>query len=154
MNVKVINPFLAATMHVLKTMAGVDAKPGKPFLKKNDIALGDVSAVISIAGEAKGSMALVFTEPCITGVASQLLDETFPHLNDEVKDAVGELTNMICGDARRRLSEDGIALQAGIPKVISGKSHSVAHLTKGPCLAIPFETNLGGFMIEVAICGP
>ena len=36
MDVKLINPFLAAAMHVLKTMAQVDAKPGKPFLKKDD----------------------------------------------------------------------------------------------------------------------
>ncbi|MEN6439594.1 MAG: chemotaxis protein CheX [Syntrophobacter sp.] len=154
MNVKVINPFLAAAMHVLKTMAGLDAKPGKPFLKKDDIAMGDVSAIISITGEAQGSMALVFTESCITGVASQLLGETFSQLNDEVKDAVGELTNMICGDARRRLAEDGINLQAGIPKILSGKSHPITHLAKGPRLAIPFETSKGTFIIEVALSGP
>jgi len=153
MNVKVINPFLAAAMHVLKTMAGVDAKPGKPFLKKDDIAMGDVSAIISITGQAQGSMALVFTEACITGVASHLLGENFSQLNDEVKDAVGELTNMICGDARRRLSEDGITLQAGIPKILSGKNHSIVHLAKGPRLAIPFETDQGAFIIEVALSG-
>jgi chemotaxis protein CheX len=149
-DVKLINPFLMAAMHVLKTMASVDARPGKPFLKKNDEAIGDVSAIIGITGAARGSMALVFTEECIKGIASSLLGEVFTKLNQEVRDAVGELTNMICGDARRRLSEEGFVLQAGIPTIVSGKSHTITHFADGPRLAVPFETDHGSFMVEVA----
>ena len=123
MDVKMINPFLAAAMHVLKTMAQVDAKPGKPFLKKDDVAIGDVSAIIGITGAAQGSMALIFTEQCTKDIASNLLGVPFTELNHEVRDAVGELTNMICGDARRRLAEEGLVLQAGIPTIVSGKGH-------------------------------
>ena len=150
MDVKLINPFLAAAMHVLKTMAEVDATPGKPFLKKNDVAIGDVSAIIGITGAAQGSMALIFTEQCIKNIASNLLGVPFTELNHEVRDTVGELTNMICGDARRRLAEDGFVLQAGIPTIVSGKGHAITHIANGPRLAVPFETSQGSFMVEVA----
>ncbi len=151
MDVKIINPFLAAAMHVLKTMAQVEAKPGKPFLKKDDLAIGDVSAIIGITGAAQGSMALIFTEQCIKGIASNLLGgPPFTELNHEVRDAVGELTNMICGDARRRLAEDGFVLQAGIPTIVGGKGHTIMHVANGPRLAVPFETPQGSFMVEVA----
>ena len=150
MDVKLINPFLAAAMHVLKTMAQVDAKPGKPFLKKDDFAIGDVSAIIGITGAAQGSMALIFTEECIKDIASNLLGVPFTELNHEVRDAVGELTNMICGDARRRLAEDGFILQAGIPTIVAGKDHTITHIANGPRLAVPFETSQGSFMVEVA----
>ncbi|MFZ0928622.1 MAG: chemotaxis protein CheX [Syntrophobacteraceae bacterium] len=150
MDVKIINPFLAAAMHVLKTMAQVDAKPGKPFLKKDDVAIGDVSAIIGITGAAQGSMALIFTEQCIRDIASNLLGVPFTELNHEMRDAVGELTNVICGDARRRLSEDGFILQAGIPTIVEGKGHTIKHIAKGPRLAVPFETSQGSFMVEVA----
>ncbi|MGA3118733.1 MAG: chemotaxis protein CheX [Syntrophobacteraceae bacterium] len=150
MDIKMINPFLAATLHVLKTMAQVDAKPGKPFLKKDDIAIGDVSAIIGITGEAQGSMALIFTEQCIKNIASNLLGVPFTELNHEVRDTVGELTNMICGDARRRLAEDGLILQAGIPTIVGGKGHTIKHIANGPRLAVPFETSQGSFMVEVA----
>ncbi len=150
MDVKLINPFLAAAIHVLNTMAGVEAKPGKPFVKESDLAIGDVSAIIGITGAAQGSMALVFTEECIKGVVSGLFGTEFTELNDEVRDAVGELTNMICGDARRRLAEDGLTLQAGIPTIVGGKGHSVRHVANGPRLAVPFETQDGTFMVEVA----
>jgi len=153
MDVKLINPFLVAAMHVLKTMAQVDAKPGRPFLKKDDLAIGDVSAIIGITGAAKGSMALIFTEQCIKDIASNLLGEPFTELNHEVRDAVGELTNMICGDARRRLAEDGFILQAGIPTIVGGKGHTITHIASGPCLAVPFTTSQGSFMVEVAFSG-
>jgi len=150
MDVKLINPFLTAAMHVLKTMAGIDARPGKPFVKTDDVAIGDVSAIIGITGAARGSMALVFTEECIKEIASNLLGEVFTQMNHEVRDAVGELTNMICGDARRRLSEQGFSLQSGIPTIVAGEKHSIMHIADGPRLAVPFETDHGSFMVEVA----
>jgi chemotaxis protein CheX len=150
MDVKIINPFLIAAVNVMKTMADVEPVPGKPFLKNESTALGDVSAIIGITGVAQGSMALTFTESCIIGLASALMGMTFTALDDEVKDSVGELTNMICGDARRRLSEKGITLQAGIPTVVAGKSHSITHIASGPRLAVPFQTQWGSFIVEVA----
>lgn len=149
-DVKIINPFLAAAIHVLKTMAQVDPKPGRPFIKKDDLAIGDVSAIIGITGAVQGSMALIFTEQCIKHIVSNLLGEPCTELNHEVRDAVGELTNMICGDARRRLAEDGFILQAGIPTIVGGTSHTIMHIANGPRLAVPFETSQGSFMVEVA----
>lgn len=153
MDVKLINPFLVAAVHVLKTMAHLDAKAGKPFLKKEQSAFGDVSAVIGITGEAQGSMALTFTHPCIKAVVVNLLGTELTEMDDEVNDAVGELTNMICGDARRRLAETGICLQAGIPTIVAGKGHTISHVADGPRLAVPFETAQGSFMVEVAFKG-
>ena len=150
MDVKIINPFLAAAIHVLKTMARTEPRPGKPYLKKDDLATGDISAIIGITGDAQGSMALTFSESCIRSVVSSMLGVLVNQINEEVRDAVGELTNMICGDARRRLSEEGISLQAGIPTVVSGKMHSIKHISNGLKLAVPFNTSAGDFVVEVA----
>ena len=150
MDVRHINPFLAAAVHVLKTMAGIEPKPGKPFLKKNRSALGDVSAIIGITGAARGSMALTFSESCIKAIVSSLIGIEATQIDDDVKDAVGELTNMICGDARGRLGQEGISLQAGIPTIVAGKKHRHNQVKNGPHLAVPFDTDHGSFVVEVA----
>ena len=150
MDVRMINPFLEASVHVLRTMANVELNPGKPFLKKDTRALGDVSAVIGITGDARGSMALTFTENCIKAIVAELLGIKVTKIDDEVTDAVGELTNIICGDARGRLGNEGFSLQAGIPAIITGKDHSIRHINDGPHLAIPFDTPDGRFVVEVA----
>jgi chemotaxis protein CheX len=96
MDVKIINPFLAAAVNVLKTMAGIEPKPGRPFLKKTECAHEDVSANITVTGAATGTMSLSFNEPCIKAIVNKLLGIEATALDDDVKDAVGELTNMIC----------------------------------------------------------
>jgi chemotaxis protein CheX len=149
MNVEYINPFLTATVKVIKTMAFTDITPGKPFLKKETVAGGDVSGVIGITGDTEGSLSLSFPEACICLVVSNMFGEPVEAINGEVEDAVGELTNMISGDARRELAEKGVTLQGGIPTVITGKNHTVKHMTSGPVIAIPFTTQAGDFVVEV-----
>ena len=149
MKAEFINPFLEATVSVLKTMAFLEAIPGKPYLKKGGAASGDISGIVGIAGEAEGSLCLSFSKGCILFITSQMLGEEQKEISEEVKDAVGELTNMISGDSRRRLQEMGHSFQGAIPSVISGPGHEVKHITKGPILSIPFSTQAGNFIAEV-----
>ena len=151
MNLKAefINPFLEATITVLKTMAGVEPVPGKPFIKKDTAATGDISGVVGMTGEVEGTVCITFSRECILPVISQMLKEEQKEINEDVKDAVGELTNMISGDSRRRLAETGHHFLGAIPSVISGQGHEVKHITNGPILVIPFTTTGGVFAVEV-----
>lgn len=151
MDVRIINSFLAAAIHVLKTMARIEAKPGKPFLKKDDSVFGDVSAIIDITGAVHGFMTLSFDENCIKAIVSNLFGESVTVINDEVKDAVGELTNVICGDARRRIALEKIILVGGIPSIVAGKDHPATRSGKGPRIAIPFTTPAGHFAVEISL---
>lgn len=45
MNVTLINPFINATIHVLETMAFVTVIAGKPYLKKDNVAVDRKSVV-------------------------------------------------------------------------------------------------------------
>jgi len=149
MKAEFINPFLEATVSVLKTMASLDPVPGKPFLKNGTSATSDVSGIVGITGETEGSICITFSKECILYVIGKMLGDEHKEINDEVKDAVGELTNMISGDSRRRLQEIGRNFQGAIPSVISGKGHEIRHVTKGPILSIPFSTQAGNFTVEV-----
>jgi chemotaxis protein CheX len=150
MDVRYINPFIEATVHVLKTMAFTTAKVGKPYLKKDEVARGDVSGIIGLAGDVKGSISVSFKKECILFIVSNMFGETMTVLNDEVKDAAGEISNMISGQARQKLELIGRNLQAAIPIVIMGRDHTISHITKDKIVAIPFMTDNGEFTIEVS----
>lgn len=151
MDVRFINPFLEATIDVLKTMAFVEPRPGKPYLKKDDLAKGDVSGIIGFTGAAIGSMALSFSEGCILKIVSNMLGEEIKEINGDIKDAVGEITNMVSGAARKKLESLGLSISAAIPTVVAGKGHSVSHIMGGPSIIIPFETEQGPFVVDVCI---
>jgi chemotaxis protein CheX len=149
MDVKLVNPFINATINVLETMAFITVNAGKPYLKQDNIAVGDVSGVLGLTGVANGTISVTFDEKCILAVVSNMFGETMYELNNEIADAVGELTNMISGQARRELGEMGKVFKAAIPSVITGKNHNIIHYTNGPKIAIPFNTDSGKFTIEV-----
>ncbi len=149
MDALIINPFIVATKNVLSTMAFIDSKPGKPFLKKDNAARGDVTGIIGITGDANGTIAVTFEELSILKIVSNMFGEEMTELNNEIADAVGELTNMISGQARKELAEVGKVFEGAIPSVVMGKDHSIIHITNGPKVAIPFGTEAGNFTIEV-----
>jgi chemotaxis protein CheX len=153
MDVKLVNPFINATLNVLETMAFIKPEAGKPFLKKDDFAQGDVSGVIGFTGESNGTVSVTFNKLCILKIVSNMFGEEMKEINNEITDAVGELTNMISGQARKELEELGKVFHGAIPSVIAGKNHRLIPMAKGHKIAIPFRTDSGSFTIEVALEG-
>ncbi|SEM41375.1 Chemotaxis protein CheX, a CheY~P-specific phosphatase [Syntrophus gentianae] len=151
MDVKFINPFLGGAAEVIKTMAFMDAVAGKPYLKKDDTAKGDISGIIGITGDATGSLAISFSEHCIWGIAGSMLGETYNETTQEVLDCAGELTNMISGVARTNMERMGLKVFAAIPSVIFGKDHTIRHILNTPSIVIPFSTSTGEFVVDVCI---
>lgn len=152
MDVRYINPFLEATTNVVKTMAFVELTPGKPYLKRDNVGLGDITGIIGLEGEAKGSLSVTLNFPLIKLIMKNMLGEDIAGLTDEAQDAVGELTNMISGDARRILGAEGINLKAAIPTIVAGKDHTIKHMVSGPTIVIPFEApDDGQVCVEVSI---
>ena len=154
MDVKYINPFLEGTIEVLKTMAFVNPRPGKPYLKKNNLAKGDVTGIIGLTGAIKGSLALSFSTGSILKIVSNMLGEEMTSLNSEIIDAVGEITNMVSGAARKRIEAMGFSIYASIPTVVSGKDHSVMHVLGEPSIVIPFEMEEGPFVVDISMGEP
>jgi chemotaxis protein CheX len=151
MEVKYINPFLAATVNVIKTMAFLELETGKPMLKKGAIAHGDVSGIIGLTGDFSASLSVSFSFEMIQKIMSNMLGEEITEITDDVRDAVGEMTNMICGDARRILQEEGLNMSAAIPTIIAGKDHTIKHQIKGAIIVIPFESDGATATVEVSM---
>ena len=151
MNVDFINPFLSSLSNVLTTMGGLECQSGKPSLKSDMLSLGDVTGIIDMSGpNIKGSMAISFTQPVITDIVEKMVGEKVSTIDDTVTDMVGELTNMTAGGAKNLLSEKGYNISMATPKMVTGKSHEISHISKGKIILIPFTTSAGQFYIELS----
>jgi chemotaxis protein CheX len=148
-DVNFINPIVAALANVLETMGKVKTTRGTPFVKQPgqiSKSQGDISGIIAMNSERfTGSLALLFEEKLITTVVANMLGKAPQGLDDDVRDCVGELTNIVFGQAKRDLNELGHTVGMAIPSVVTGKGHEVSHLVDGVCIVIPFEgENKGG----------
>jgi chemotaxis protein CheX len=153
-DVKLVNPFVEATVSVLKTMAQTGARRRDVLLKKDHKMFGDISGVIGILGKnIEGSVAITFEVNLARELISRMLGTTPDKINDDdLRDGVGELVNMISGNAKTLLSESGYKFDLALPTIVSGHGHEVSHRIDTPCLVIIFETDEGNpFAVQVAI---
>jgi chemotaxis protein CheX len=150
-DVKIALPFIKATVDVLSTMAKITPKPGKPYVKKDNTAHGDVTGIVGITGEKNGTLSVTFTKTSAVAIVQGMLGGDIEDLVNDVKDAVGEITNMISGQARRGLAELGMNFQSSTPTVIMGTNHSISHVSGGPIMAVPFSTPSGEFTVEFSM---
>ena len=147
-----INPFISSTLNVLQTMCQTSPKPGSPTLKEGISTWGEVTGIIGIAGDKlTGNLMLSFDAPSICEIVSKMLMEDFAEVNDEVVDAVGELTNMVMGGAKRIFNEDGHVFDMATPIMLVGKDIDIKQLGKDPVILVPFDTEKGRFVIEATL---
>lgn len=148
-----VNPFLTATIHVLKVQANIEAKAGQIYLKDSkDHLLGDISGVIGIISETfNGSVVISFPEKTFLGVMSGMLGEEFTSISQDILDGAGEITNMIFGQAKIVLNDQGYGIKTALPSVVSGKDHTLQSVTKGTVVVVPFTSEIGNFFVEICI---
>lgn len=132
-------------------MAGLTATPGKPYVKKDQLAQGDISAIIGVTGPKNGTISVSFSFESATQLVVGMLGDDVIDIEQDMQDAVGEVANMISGQARAAIAENGLVLQGSTPSVVVGKGHLIHHITKSVVMAIPFTTQDCGFTVEFCL---
>ena len=149
MELEFVNPFVLSTVNVLRTMAATELKVGNIVTKQGRLTEGVVTGIIGLASEkVSGNMVLSFDKASILGIVTRMLMEEFKEINNDVVDAVGELTNMICGGAKAELSKKGYLFDMAIPVMVMGENVEVKQLSEAPTTLIPFYTQDGKFVVE------
>ena len=151
MDVKYINPFIDATINVFTEFFGIIPEVQKPYLMKLDEEHDwDVSAIIGIAGQAKGAVVISFTKKMAAKLTSILVKKEIKDVDIDVVDTIGEVVNIITGNAKKGLEE--YRLMISLPSIIKGNNHRVAWPSKTiPNIGIPFKTPHGQFTLSVAL---
>ena len=151
MDVRYINPFVAATQTVFKTMLNMEPRMGRPVLKDSGVTSGDVTGVMGLTGDKRGSVCVSFREKGAVLVYNALMGDDYDTVGPEVIDAVGELTNIIAGQARKEFEKAGINLKAAIPTVVVGRGAELHFVSKFPTMSLPFSFSSAGVEEDVHV---
>ncbi|MEY4615948.1 MAG: hypothetical protein RJB66_908 [Pseudomonadota bacterium] len=113
-----INSFVESVINTLGNMAQTTAKPGRPTIAKKTEFQCDILGIIDIhSGAMHGTLYLCFPRQTVFKIIEAMIDEIHTEMNEHVVDAVGEMTNMIYGQAKIRLNDRGFEFEMAIPKV-------------------------------------
>ncbi|QDU25710.1 CheY-P phosphatase CheX [Anatilimnocola aggregata] len=144
-----INPFISALVNTFETMLSCQLTRGPLYLRGHETQLHDVSGVIGLSGHAQGTVVLSLEKQVALQAAATLLLCETTELNDDVVDAVGELTNMVAGSAKAKLEE--YQLSISLPSVILGAGHLVRFPSDVTPICVPFTCPWGALKIEVGL---
>ena len=115
--------------------------------------LGDVSAVVSLhEDQYHGNLMVIFPQNTIYSLLERTYDVRFNELNKSVRDAVGEIANVLFGMIKKNLNDHGYRFKMALPSVIvMGASHQV---WAGKCSGylLSFESECGPFIVAIDLC--
>ena len=152
MDVRYINPFMRSVANATQTMLGIEAQALQPIVKKENRAHGDVSGIIGIASaNIYGSVAISMPSETAVELFNKMMGDTVTEITDDVRDMVGEFTNIVAGSAKKDLAEMNLSFDISIPTVVVGKNHIISHKGGIPVVVIPFQFGKYGFEMEISI---
>lgn len=149
MRAEYINPFITSVKNAFKTMLSCDVERGTACLKDESCPRYLVSGVIGLSGRAVGTVVLSLSEEVALQAASTMLMAEATSVDEDVLDAVGELTNMVAGAAKAELEE--YDLQVSLPNVITGHDHDVHFPSNVTPICVPFDSPWGNLSLEVGL---
>jgi len=137
------------TEEIFSTMIFMEVSADAP-LEQGKQALGcHVSAMIGLTGSFSAMLGIHCPETVGLAISGAMLGMEIEEVDADVKDALGEIANMVAGGLKEKFAAENIGLELAIPTAISGKSYTIASSARSHRVIIPFSIEQGQFFIEM-----
>jgi len=149
---QLLEPFIEAANLTFTELAQVEPAVRSTYRTAVPRTLGDISAVLGLTAE--GGELLVLSVPAATAaaLAGRVLAEVHQVPDDElVRDCMGELANVIAGQAKTLLAETPYQLLLATPIVLSGPGLEVGSRPDIGSLVVVFGSEVGDFALQVCL---
>lgn len=133
---------------IFSTMVGIDLLPSQTSAtvrKFKDC----VTAMVGFAGSYNGMISINTPQKSAMAFASHMLGMEITECDDDVRDGLGEIANMIGGSFKHHFVSDGHEVRLSTPSVISGDEYVMNVGVVPDTLTLMFEFNGEYFMVSV-----
>jgi chemotaxis protein CheX len=139
------------TSEVFNTMLSTSIEAGEA--RVSDTGPRPVEGVVGFVGMAggySGTGAVCAATPLACILASRLLMSEYNEINDDVLDAMAEITNMVIGGLKSSLEDHLGPMALSVPTIIYGNNFQTHSVSKREWVVIPFSFE--GHQFEVTAC--
>ncbi len=148
MKAEYVNPFVAAAFHVLKELLDMEPSKGALKIRREHCTSQQCNVIFGVTGKVEGQVVYGMNLVTADRIASQMLGQPIKSFDSLAASAIGELGNMITGNAGGRLADLGYHCDITPPTIVRGTKVKISTLCI-PSLVIPIELSLG--VIEIAV---
>lgn len=144
-----INPFLKASTKVFAEMCGMNIEIGKPYMSEPILAKDSVMILIGITGEIKGQVIITLSSDIALDIASKMMMMEVTEIDDMVNSAIGELGNMILGNAATIFAASSINIDITPPTIGRGDMKFTSVYAHNICIPFNYDNKQINFNVAV-----
>jgi len=137
-----------ATLDVFEMMIPLELTAEAPLASDAEIR-AHVTVMLGLSGDLAGLLTIYCPQAAACAITGGMLGMEVSEIDDDVKDAVGEVANMVAGGLKTALAEAGIGLELAIPSAITGSGYRITAPTGTRKTIVPFRISAGPFWIEL-----
>jgi len=141
------------TVEIFTTMLMMNVTPGAPIPAEGNQIESLTIGMIGLAGSRRGRLAIHLPNDVAMSVTGSFLGMDVDEVNEDVLDAVGELANMLGGNIKNVLAENGWDVELSLPSTISGEKFDIQSIHKNiEVIIVPFDLDDGRrFLVELQV---
>ena len=137
------------TEEIFNCMIFIDIAASPP-LESGKQAIGcHVSAMIGLTGDLSAMLGIHCPNTVGLAVAGAMLGMELDEVDADVKDALGEISNMLAGGIKEHLITENISLELAIPTAVTGQSYVISAPKGSQRVVVPFTISQGQFFVEI-----
>lgn len=140
-----------STQEIFSSMIMLEVTPGEPYKRNKSVLRSSISGIIGLTGSIKGLLAIHLPKQTALEVTTAFLGMDVTEIDEDVRDAIGELANMLGGSLKATLDPKGSGIQLSMPTAIYGEEYSIDCIAEAEEITVPFELSGNTFLVELQI---
>ena len=147
-----VETIIPATEDLFSSFVSLNASAGTPFQRTNVPESDGHTGIVHFSGQTSGYVAL-----CLPAETAALTTKLFLFLeaedveDEQIKDAVGELTNILAGQVKSLVDPQGSHVKLSLPLICPKQDFIAVDLPGTERVTVPFYTDDGDFFVEVQL---
>lgn len=148
MKAEYVNSFYKATLDVLKLMLDVNVEQGTISVVEGLIPSREANVILGVTGDLRGSILFSFPKDMTLEMVYIMSGMKMDEIDNFVSSALGEVANIIGGNALSNLAAVNYICDIVPPQVLIGTYQSVS-MANEKAIRIPLITKIGEFDITI-----
>ena len=142
---------IESTQEIFSSMIMLDVTPGEPYKNKDSVQTDSISGIIGLAGNIKGLLAIHLPTKAALTITTAFLGMDVEEIDEDVRDAIGELANMLGGSLKASLDPKGSEIKLSMPTSVTGNEYSIDTIADAEEITVPFDLDGITFTVELQI---
>ncbi len=139
---------VSGTQEVFSSMLMLELESGDPTYGVDGTISSNLTSMLGLGGDIRGMVAIHCQEDVAKLITSEFLGMDVNSLDEDVKDAIGEIANMVAGNLKMSFEKDDVDIQLAIPTSVIGTNFKMSGFSKANCISIPFSIDAGKLWVE------